>query len=131
MSLLGRFFAAGPAKPRRDGKSPLTLKERFKAFSNLPQLLRLIWGTSKPLTVADFLLRVVKAAAPLALLYVGKLIINEIVRLIGSPEPRDFAHLWFLVAAEFGIAVLSDLLGDEQAPDGRRFSLADVEGGER
>src|SRR5258706_9536031 len=111
MSLFRRFFAAGPAKPRLDGKPPLSIRERFKAFSNLTQLLRLIWGTSRPLTIADFLLRIVKAAAPLALLYVGKLIINEIVALIGSSEPKNFAHLWFLVAAEFGIAVASDLLG--------------------
>jgi ATP-binding cassette subfamily B protein len=111
MSFLRRIFAAGPAKPRRDGKPPLSLKERIKAFSNLPQLIRLIWATSKPLTVADFLLRLVKAAAPLALLYVGKLIINEIVGLIGASEPRNFDHLWFLVAAEFSIAALSDLLG--------------------
>lgn len=110
MSFFRRFLST-VVRRRRDGKPPLTLKERFKALGNLPELLRLVWATNKQLTIADFLLRLMKAAAPLALLFVGKLIINEIVLLMGTSAPRDFTHLWFLVASEFGIAAVSDLLG--------------------
>ncbi len=101
------FFSA----PAPDQRPALTLRERFRALANLPELLRLIWATSRPLTAADFILRFLKAAAPFGLLYVGKLIINEIVVLIQATGERDFNRLWVLVASEFGIAAASDLLG--------------------
>ncbi len=77
---------------------------------NLPELFRLIWETSKSLTIADILLRIIRAAAPLILLYIGKLIINEIIHLIRLEGEKDFTHLWMLVGAEFLVAVISDLL---------------------
>jgi ATP-binding cassette subfamily B protein len=92
-------------------KTPLTLSERFRALRNLPTLLRLIWATSRPLTLANIALRLVRAAAPLILLYLGKLIINEILVLIGADRGRDFTRLWTLVGAEFVAVVASDLLG--------------------
>ncbi len=101
----------GAPRPRRDGKPPMNLNERFRALRNLPKLLGLLWQTSRPMTAADFLLRLLKALVPLALLHVGRLIINEIVHLVQSTGERDFTHLWLLVGTEFGIAVLSDLLG--------------------
>lgn len=97
-------------KPQKDGKPPLTLQERFRALRNLPEFFRLIWATSRALTIANLLLRLVRAAAPLLLLYIGKLIINEIVRLIRAPAGHDFGHLWLLVGSEFIVAVVSDLL---------------------
>jgi len=93
-----------------EGKEPLTLRERFRAMRNLPELFRLIWETSRVLTVANIFLRVFRAAAPLVLLYVGKLIINEIVYLIRVKGDAEFTHLWFLVGAEFVVAVVSDIL---------------------
>ena len=98
------------ARPLKDGKPPLTLKERFRAMRNLPELFRLIWETSKSLTIANVLLRIIRAAAPLILLYIGKLIINEIIHLIRLEGVKDFTHLWMLVGTEFLVAVISDLL---------------------
>ena len=77
---------------------------------NLPELFRLIWETSKSLTIANILLRIIRAAAPLILLYIGKLIINEIIHLIRIEGEKDFTHLWMLVGTEFLVAVISDLL---------------------
>lgn len=77
---------------------------------NLPELFRLIWETSKSLTIADIFLRIIRAAAPLILLYIGKLIINEIIHLIRLEGEKDFTHLWMLVGTEFLVAVISDLL---------------------
>lgn len=98
-------------QPRTDGKPQLTLGERFRAMRNLPQLFRLIWETSRAMTIANVLLRVAKAAVPLALLQIGKLIINEIVRLMQIQGDHDFGRLWLLVAAEFAVALFSDGLG--------------------
>jgi len=114
MSIFSFFSPLKPKSPP-DGKPPLTLKERFFALRNLPKLFRLIWETSKWMTIASLLLRLVRAAVPVVTLYIGKLIINEIVRLIAASGDRDFSQLWFYVGAEFTIVLLSDLLGRSTA----------------
>ena len=86
------------------------LRDRFKALRNLPLLFRLIWETSPLMTAANLLLRLVRAATPLAILYVGKLIVNEVVRLMQVDSGHDLTFLWMLVATEFGIALVSDVL---------------------
>jgi ATP-binding cassette subfamily B protein len=101
--------------------SSRTLRERFGALRNLPPFLKLIWRTSPPLMVGDLALRLVRSLLPVATLYVGKLIIDEVIRLAGthgaSPYLRDWLaggrlnHLAMLLAVEFGLAVLSDALG--------------------
>lgn len=96
--------------PRHHDEPPVTFRERFKALGNLPQLFQSIWQTSPPLTIASMLLRVVRAAVPLATLYIGKLIIDEVVHLTQLPAPRELDYLWKLVAMEFGIIFVSDIL---------------------
>jgi len=102
-------------------QAPRSLRERFGALRNLPPFLKLIWRTSPALTGSDLTLRLVRALLPVATLYVGKLIIDEVIRLSGTPgvppHLRDWlasgllGHLGWLLAAEFGLAVLSDGLG--------------------
>ncbi|MCI0696381.1 ABC transporter ATP-binding protein/permease [candidate division KSB1 bacterium] len=99
----------GRYRPR--GEPPLTLKDRFKALRNLPQFFRLLWATSPTMLMANLLLRFVRAAIAPAMLYVGKLIIDEVVRLAQLGDSRDLQYLWKLVAIEFGIVLLSDLSG--------------------
>jgi ATP-binding cassette subfamily B protein len=97
------------------------MRERFHALRNLPPFLRLIWQTSRTLAVSSMALRMLRALLPVATLYVGKLIIDEVVRLIQTPNPAAglsawlssniLDHLLWLLALEFGLAVLSDVLG--------------------
>ena len=58
-------------------KSPVTLKERVAALKNIPAFFRLVWQASPVMTLVSVLLRLLRAAMPLLLLYVGKLIIDE------------------------------------------------------
>lgn len=92
------------------GEEIPTFKERVTALRNIPRMFKLIWQTSRSMTVANLLLRIVDAAVPLATLYVGKLIIDEIVRLFRE-NGGDMGHLWTLLAIELAIAILSDLVG--------------------
>ncbi len=88
---------------------------------NIGPFLRLIWATSKPLTLASIGLRIIRAFLPIMMLYVGKLIIDEAIRLVGLGigfEMLDEAwltgelrHLFWLLVLEFGLAIFSDLLG--------------------
>ncbi len=101
-------------------QAQLNFRERFGAMRNVPPFLREIWGTSKPLTTAAIGLRLIRAFLPVATLYVGKLIIDEAIRLIGIDVPDNLRlawesgqlnHLIVLLGIEFGLAIGSDLLG--------------------
>jgi len=61
------------------------------------------------MTVVTSLLRIARSAMPLGLLYVGKLIIDEVVKL-NHNHSGDTHRLWQMVAIEFGLAILTDAL---------------------
>ena len=88
----------------------LSLKDRFSALSNLPAFFKLVWQTSPSLTIANALLRILRSAIPVLLLYVGKLIIDQVVHMSQGTASTSHAYLWKLVAIEFGLAILSDAL---------------------
>jgi len=98
-----------------------SLRERFDALRNLPPFLRQIWATSPLLSLMTIGLRVVRALLPVATLYVGKLIIDEAVRLVAAGNGFDgiveawhsgqLDTLFSLLALEFALAIGSDLLG--------------------
>jgi ATP-binding cassette subfamily B protein len=95
-----------------------SLKEKFAALKNLPRFFALVWQTNRWLTIANALLRIAKSAMPVAILYVGKLIIDEVVGLSSGRHGSSNTYLWELVAAEFGLAIVSDALS-------RAISLVD------
>lgn len=86
-----------------------TLRERFSALGNLPAFFRLVWQTSRTLTLTNAGIRLLRAAIPVAVLYVGKLIIDQVV-LFSQGADTSQTVLWELVALEFGLAILSDAL---------------------
>lgn len=88
----------------------VTFKDRFSALANLPQFFKLVWQTSPSLTLATAFIRLVRSAIPVAVLYVGKLIIDQVVQL-NQTSTAAHNYLWQLVAIEFALAILSDALG--------------------
>ncbi|GAC1396123.1 MAG: ABC transporter ATP-binding protein [Sediminibacterium sp.] len=88
--------------------APLTLKERLAALRNLPRFFRLVWETNPWMTVLNASLRLIRSAIPLAILYTGKLIIDQVVLLSRDKSGLPHDHLWQLVAIEFALAILSD-----------------------
>jgi len=86
-----------------------TLKEKFAALRNLPKFFKLVWETNHWYTILNAVLRLIRSALPVAILYVGKLIIDEVVAL-SRDHATDHTFLWQLVAAEFALAILSDAL---------------------
>jgi ATP-binding cassette subfamily B protein len=93
-----------------ENAAPISFQQRISALRNLPRFFRLVWETSPRLALGNALLRLVRSALPVAILYVGKLIIDQVVLLNRTPGTPDHHHLWQLVAMEFGLAVLSDAL---------------------
>ena len=125
-----RQYSEGGRKPPRysdsgDDKASLpaikTWRDRLGTLKNLGPFLVLVWRASPGLATASGLLRLVRALLPVASLYIGKLIIDAVVVLVQIPsKPASFGdwinsgrldHVFLLLAAEFGLAVLSDLLG--------------------
>lgn len=95
---------------RKNPRQPdMTFKENMLALRTLPKFFKLIWATSKSMTIGNFLLRIVKAGLPLSMLYVGKLIIDEVIRL-SDLESGDMKTLWTYVAIEFGLVFIAALL---------------------
>ncbi|WP_447730487.1 ABC transporter ATP-binding protein [Pseudoxanthomonas suwonensis] len=107
-------------RPARGQASP-SLRERFDALRNLPPFLRQIWATSPGLTVTSLGLRLFRALLPVLMLYIGKLIIDEVVRLAGlgvafadlgdALRSGLLGRLLWLLGLELGVAVASDLTG--------------------
>src|SRR6187431_441417 len=94
----------GGAPVPRDPLAGRSLGERFGALRNLPPFLKLIWRTSSRLTTASVLLRLVRALLPVVTLYVGKLIIDEVLPLARSAAASED---W---RASLGSGVLDRLL---------------------
>ncbi len=108
-----------------DGRAPRSLKQRFSALANLKPFLRLVWEIQPRIAFAAIALRLVRALLPVATLYVGKLIIDEVVALMRDPGlaaalagGERFAALLeygrpvlLLLAIELALAVVSDIFG--------------------
>lgn len=92
--------------------------ESIQALKLLVPFFRMIWNTSPGLTLGNSALRLFKAAIPVGQLYVGKLIIDEVIRLISAPE-KDFTALWWWIGIELGLAVFSEIFN-------RLISLTDA-----
>ncbi|QIP12553.1 ABC transporter ATP-binding protein [Spirosoma aureum] len=105
---------ATPHANPTDTKEQISWRERFAALGNLPAFFRLVWETSPGLFLGNAALRLIRAAIPAATLYIGKLIIDQVVALnkhTAGSTPDDTNYLWWLVAAEFGLAIISTALG--------------------
>lgn len=111
------------ARPGRGGEPPrpTTWRERLGALRNLPPFLAMVWRTSRLLTSTTLAVRLVRALLPIATLFVGKLIIDEVVHLTQLADRPTSISGWLgsgllvrlegLLVAEFALAVVADLLG--------------------
>jgi ATP-binding cassette subfamily B protein len=96
---------------RPDPKAPRPpLRERIAAMRLVPRLIRLVWETHRGYTAAMIVLRVTRSFVPVATLWVGKLIIDEVIRLARFGGGGSSHHLWMLVALEMATVVGGELL---------------------
>ena len=107
--------------PAPSTTSASSFRERVGALRNLRPFLAMVWATSPSLTAATVFLRLIRALLPVATLYIGKLIIDDVVMLVQLPDKPGTLQQWLdsghlnklalLLAAEFAVAVLADMLG--------------------
>ncbi len=84
-------------------------RERMSALRNLPPVLAIVWESGPLVVTLGLVFRLLASLQPIALLYVSKLIIDSIVTILTHHQPIP-TRLWWLVAAEFLIAVLGNVL---------------------
>jgi len=93
-----------------DKEEKTSVKDSFKALKTIPRFFREIYRSSPLLFFANTFSRLLNAFTPVVILWVGKMIIDEIILQV-SLEDKDFTLLWKYVLIEFSIAIISDLLG--------------------
>jgi ATP-binding cassette subfamily B protein len=80
----------------------------------IPPFMRLVWRTHRGYAVAMLLLRAVRAFAPVAAMWIGKLIIDQ-VAAVYMGRAANPGRLWQLVAIEIVIVLFSDWLARASA----------------
>ena len=86
-----------------------TLKEKLAALGNLPRFFKLVWETNHWYAILDILFRLIRSAIPVSILFIGKLIIDEVI-LLSKTHSTALTYLWKLVLAELALAIISDAL---------------------
>lgn len=120
----GGRAAAGSFRRPPEGAAPSgarSLRERVGALKNLRPFMAMVWRASPGLTAASLVLRLIRALLPVATLFVGKLIIDDVVVLVQTPGKPETLRAWWdsgllnwlglLLLAEFALAVAADILG--------------------
>jgi len=70
------------------------LRQRFRTWAHLPRLLRSLWKASPALAALIVVLRLLRAVQPPLVLFIGKLIIDEIVLQTATPAPGPEISDW-------------------------------------
>ncbi len=105
-----RFFPPSRAKP---GDQPPTWSQRLDALRHVPPLLRLVFQTHRGYTAGILVLRLLRSFIPVAVLWIGKLIIDGVVAAIAATRAGHAVSWWYLgglVAIELSIAVVGEAL---------------------
>jgi ATP-binding cassette, subfamily B, bacterial len=85
-------------------------RERLQALKNVPPVLRIVWQSGPRVVALGLIYRVFVSLVPVSAAWVTRLIIDEITAILRGRTPLS-AHLWWLVALEFGLIVAGNIFG--------------------
>lgn len=80
----------------------------LRPLKNVPRFLRLVWIVSPFHFASNVVLRLVQALLPLAMLWVGKEIIDEVIAITNNSG--DTTRLWWLVGIELALALCNETM---------------------
>jgi len=84
-------------------------RERLAALRQVPAVLGFVWQSARAVVVLGVAARVVASLLPPALFWVSKLIVDAIFGILTTHQHIG-ARLWWLVAAEFALAIATGLI---------------------
>ncbi len=90
-------------------KEKIDLKSSFSALKSIPRFFKEIWNINKKMFFFNALFRLINAFSPVVILWVGKIIIDEII-LQTRIADKDFTTLWKFVLIEFIIVIIADII---------------------
>jgi ATP-binding cassette, subfamily B, bacterial len=93
------------------GEARKSWRDRLQALRHVPRLFQLVWETHRGYTLAIMLLRALRAGIPIAVLWIGKLIIDGVILSVEAAragQPVDWERLVWLVVIELGIALVGE-----------------------
>lgn len=85
-------------------------QERFSALRHVPPVLLIVWRSGPIVVTLGLVFRLISSLLPIALLWIAKLIIDSIVLVVAGHHQVQ-PGFWWLVAAEFGLAVCGSIFG--------------------
>ncbi|MBZ9626878.1 ABC transporter ATP-binding protein/permease [Psychroflexus sp. CAK1W] len=83
-------------------------KSNFASLKFIPRFLSKVYHTHPGLFVANVILRLLKSLIPIALLWVGKEIIDEVILQVDL-DNKDLTRLYWLIGIELLLAIFSDV----------------------
>jgi ATP-binding cassette subfamily B protein len=83
--------------------------ERISALRNVPAVLKIVWDSGHGVVIFGLVSRLFSSLLPVALLWITKLIIDNIVHAVSAHQTVR-PGFWWLVVAEFSLAVLNSIL---------------------
>ena len=84
-------------------------QERISALRNVPAVLKIVWDSGPGVVVFGVVSRLFSSLLPVALLWITKLIIDGIYQALSTHQSVR-PGFWWLVGAEFSLAVLNSIL---------------------
>src|SRR5450432_3134987 len=93
--------------PRRGVPDGFSWKQVPEAFTSLPRVVRLVWDTSKLLTLLMGILSILQGFTPAISLWITNLVINGVVTGIRT---HSTGPIWLPISLQVGIGVFSSLL---------------------
>src|SRR5579863_5760682 len=89
--------------------SSMGWRQRISALRNVPPVLKIVWDSGPAVVVWGLVSRLLASLLPVLLLWITKLIIDGVVHAVSMHQSVP-SRFWWLVATEFGLAVLTSVL---------------------
>ena len=83
--------------------------DRVRALKNIPPVLRIVWQSGRAVVALGLICRVFVAVIPVSIAYVTKLLIDQTNAIVHHTATLN-SYLWWLAAAEFSLAIVSNLI---------------------
>lgn len=97
------------SRPKSIQDKSINWQQSIAALQYIPRFFKKVYLVNPALFIVNIVARALLSASPVLMLWVGKIIIDEVILIINTEE-LDQTYLWTMVAVEFGLAILTDLL---------------------
>lgn len=98
------------------------IREWITVFRNIPKFVRLAWKGNPKLIIAALCLRTLYSILPITILYVGKLIVDEVILLVQESQTHPPQLLMIYIAADFFLYICSSFVNRSLQANNRLIS---------